>query len=142
MNITTLLATAKEFNAGRRWNRLGLLKIDDIDSPVREAMINSPMVQDAITSMMAATGSTREVCEDALLRAHNQGDILTPEELAGRLKAPVKWIAEKTRSRCKNPIPSIPMGRYVRFDWDAVVKWMESQSTNQTPKSVPRRRKV
>jgi hypothetical protein len=142
VNITTLLVTAKEFNATRRWNRPGLLKIDDIDSPVREAMIKSQMVQDAITSMMAATGSSREVCEDALMRAHNLGDILTPEELAERLKADVNWVKEKTRARCKNPIPSMPMGRIVRFDWDEVVKWLERQSTAKTEPIKPRRKRI
>ena len=44
------------------------------------------------------------------------GDILTPEELAGRLKVDVGWIYEKRRPRCKNPIPAIPMGKIIRFD--------------------------
>jgi hypothetical protein len=58
-------------------------------------------------------------------------DILTPKELAARLKVPEGWIFEKTRSRCENPIPSLRMGRFVRFDWVAVVKWLESEAVTQ-----------
>ena len=55
----------------------------------------------------------------------NLGQILTPEELADRLKVSVGWIYEKRRPRCARPIPAIPMGRTMRFDWDAVTKWLE-----------------
>ena len=55
----------------------------------------------------------------------NLGQILTPGELADRLKVSVNWIYEKRRPRCAKPIPAIPMGRTMRFDWDAVTKWLE-----------------
>jgi excisionase family DNA binding protein len=55
----------------------------------------------------------------------NLGQILTPEELADRLKVSVGWIYEKRRPRCPKPIPAIPMGRTMRFDWNAVTKWLE-----------------
>jgi excisionase family DNA binding protein len=51
-------------------------------------------------------------------------NILTPEELAGRLKVPKSWVFEKTRARCQNPIPHYRIGRYVRFDWTRVVEWL------------------
>ncbi len=51
-------------------------------------------------------------------------DILTPEELAARLKVPDSWVYEKTRGRCRNPIPCLRLGRYVRFDWTAVATWL------------------
>jgi len=78
--------------------------------------------------LIAEKGCSREDAEDALMRAHNPGEILTPNELAARLKVPVSWIYEKQRTRCKNPIPSKPKGRYVRFDWDEVTKWLENLS--------------
>jgi hypothetical protein len=53
------------------------------------------------------------------------GEILTPEELAERLKVTVAWITEKRRPRCPNPIPAIPIGKQIRFDWGSVVKWLE-----------------
>ena len=53
-------------------------------------------------------------------------DILTPEELAQRLKLPVSWVREKTRSRCPDPMPCFRIGRYVRFDWRRVAEWLAS----------------
>ena len=47
-------------------------------------------------------------------------DILTPKELAARLKVSVGWIKEKRRPRCKNPIPALPIGGELRFDWQAI----------------------
>jgi excisionase family DNA binding protein len=53
-------------------------------------------------------------------------DILTPEELAARLKVPKSWVYEKTRSRGRNqnPLPCLRLGRYIRFDWTKVVEWL------------------
>jgi len=96
--------------------------------PLDPRIANVPSIVKVIEGMMADTGCTREDAEDALTRAKNCGDILTHEELAERLKVPASWVYEKTRKRCRNPIPSIPLGRYIRFDWDAVVKWLEDQA--------------
>jgi hypothetical protein len=51
-------------------------------------------------------------------------DIITPEELAAGLKLPDFWVYEKTRGRCRNPIPCLRFGRYMRFDWTAVATWL------------------
>ena len=56
----------------------------------------------------------------------NPEHILTPQELAERLKVPLSWVFEKTRARCRNQIPCLRIGRYVRFDWTAVVTWLRS----------------
>ena len=53
-------------------------------------------------------------------------NILTPQELAERLKVPLSWVFEKTRARCRNQIPCLRIGRYVRFDWTAVVTWLKT----------------
>jgi len=122
--MTTLehaLNKAKEFNADRRWNRPGKIPLDPL-------LLKSPSVRKALNDMMAQMGCSRVDAEDAIMRGHNLGEILTPDELAARLKVPVSWIYEKQRTRCKNPIPSKPMGRYVRFDWDEVTKWLEGLS--------------
>ncbi len=52
-------------------------------------------------------------------------DILTPKELARRLKVPESWVFEKTRARQRNPLPALHIGRYVRFHWPAVAAWLE-----------------
>jgi hypothetical protein len=68
-------------------------------------------------------------------------DILTPEELAARLKVPDSWVYEKTRGRCRNPIPCLPLGRYVRFNWTSVAAWLAApQDTNPPRPDLPKRR--
>lgn len=121
MSMTEVLDRARAFNKSRRWNRPGKIPLDP-------AISNSPSIRKAIEGMMKDCGATREDAEDAIMRAHSLGEILTPEELAERLKVPVSWVYDKQRTRTKNKIPSKPMGRYVRFDWDEVVKWLESLS--------------
>jgi hypothetical protein len=64
-------------------------------------------------------------------------DILTPEELAARLKVPESWVYEKTRARCRNPIPCLRLGRYVRFDWLAVIKWLSTEADQQERAARP-----
>jgi hypothetical protein len=55
-------------------------------------------------------------------------DLLTPEELADRLKVPKSWVFEHTRNRAKvrnkMPLPCIRLGKYLRFSWVAVCDWM------------------
>jgi excisionase family DNA binding protein len=62
-------------------------------------------------------------------------DILTPEELAVRLKVKPGWVYEKLRPRQKNPIPVIKMGRFLRFHWPTVSEWLSSQQRH-TPKPM------
>lgn len=57
----------------------------------------------------------------------NPLEILTPEELAQRLKVSQRWIYEKSRRRCQNPLPTIRIGRYLRFDWTSVSAWLREQ---------------
>jgi predicted DNA-binding transcriptional regulator AlpA len=53
--------------------------------------------------------------------------ILTLAEIAVRLKVSERWVYEKTRNRCQNPLPTIRIGRYLRFDWVDVSLWLNSQ---------------
>ena len=54
--------------------------------------------------------------------------ILTLEELAQRLKVSPRWVYEKSRRRSTNPLPTIRIGRYLRFDWVEVSAWLRKQS--------------
>jgi excisionase family DNA binding protein len=53
--------------------------------------------------------------------------ILTLAEVAERLKVSERWVYEKTRGRCHNPLPVIRIGRYLRFDWTDVSSWLTEQ---------------
>ena len=63
-------------------------------------------------------------------RTINAEDILTSAELAGLLKVKESWLREKTRKRCRNPIPYLKLGKYIRYDWNAVSAWLQSTATN------------
>ena len=60
-------------------------------------------------------------------------EILTPEEVAKRLKVKVSWVYGKRRPGTKNPIPCLPLGRYIRFDWNAVLRWLDSIAVEELP---------
>jgi excisionase family DNA binding protein len=49
----------------------------------------------------------------------NDERLLDPDELAERLKVPVSWVYEQSRL---GKIPTIRIGRYVRFRLDEVLK--------------------
>jgi Helix-turn-helix domain len=62
-------------------------------------------------------------------------DLLTPAELAARLKVPTSWVYEQTRHRGvirkADPLPYRKMGRYLRFVWTEVVEWLDRQKGEQ-----------
>jgi predicted DNA-binding transcriptional regulator AlpA len=59
-------------------------------------------------------------------------DLLTPDELAQRLKVSRSWVFEQTRERAKvrnkTPLPCIRLGKYLRFSWVQVSEWMGRNS--------------
>jgi predicted DNA-binding transcriptional regulator AlpA len=62
-------------------------------------------------------------------------EILTPQQLARRLQLPVSWVYEQTRNRANvrnvAPMPHIKMGKYLRFSWQDVVRWMDVSLTKK-----------
>ncbi len=55
----------------------------------------------------------REVLQEVLASNGKPGGLLTPEELADRLKVPLTWIYEQSR---QGKIPTHRVGRYIRFN--------------------------
>jgi excisionase family DNA binding protein len=53
------------------------------------------------------------------IKVKADSELLGPEELAARLKVPVSWVYENSRL---GKIPSVKLGRYVRFRLDQVLK--------------------
>ena len=76
--------------------------------------------------------SVRSKHEPVPIAVHSPIDpsqILTLAELAERLKVSERWVYEKSRRRCLNPLPCIRIGRYLRFVWTDVSDWMRRQTT-------------
>jgi hypothetical protein len=88
-----------------------------------------PMSDQTATHNKAA--SSHFVIADAPIEPGkmNPMNLLTPEQLAGFLNVEVSWVYEQTRSRANqrdaDPLPCIRMGKYLRFYWPAVERWLE-----------------
>jgi len=52
--------------------------------------------------------------------------LLTIDELAQLLKVQTSWIYRRTMETGPGAIPRIKMGRYLRFEWEAVEAWLRS----------------
>lgn len=66
-------------------------------------------------------------CRMSAINLLEPKDILTPQELSKRLKVPLSWIYEKSRGRGQfsdAPFPVLHCGKYLRFEWPAVVEWL------------------
>jgi excisionase family DNA binding protein len=53
------------------------------------------------------------------IKAKAETELLGPEELAERLKVPISWVYEQSRL---GKIPTVRIGRYVRFKLNDVLK--------------------
>lgn len=52
---------------------------------------------------------------------------LTINELATLLKLPKSWIYSRTREKGSNRIPCTKIGKYLRFEENKVLSWIEHQ---------------
>jgi excisionase family DNA binding protein len=61
--------------------------------------------------------------------------LLDAAEVAERLAVPVSWVRAETRA---GRLPCLALGRYRRYEWPAVVAWLEDQRSGQWRKHRPR----
>lgn len=54
------------------------------------------------------------------------GRLLTAEEVAALLSLPTTWVYAAAR---RGEIPSVPLGRYVRFDEHDIAAWIATRKT-------------
>jgi hypothetical protein len=61
----------------------------------------------------------------------DSGDILTPEQLAGRLQVPVSWVYKHTDNSRKNGnrLPVLRCDGFLRFSWPDVCAWMRERNS-------------
>ena len=48
-------------------------------------------------------------------------------ELAEALSVPISWVYSRTRIKGDGQIPTIRCGKYVRFDIDEVMDWLQDK---------------
>ncbi len=53
----------------------------------------------------------------------------TVDEVADLLQVPRSWIYQRTRRRGADRLPHIKLGKYIRFEEDAVLAWLDHQRT-------------
>jgi excisionase family DNA binding protein len=61
--------------------------------------------------------------------------LLDAKEVAELLSVPATWVREQTRT---GDLPHLRLGRYVRFDQEAVLAWLETQRAGQWRKHSPK----
>ncbi len=54
-------------------------------------------------------------------------ELLTTDELAKYLKVPKSWVYSRTRETGPDSIPRIRVGRYNRFELNAVMEWLKNR---------------
>ena len=55
-------------------------------------------------------------------------DILTPQELAKRLKLPLSWVYKQSARSGPDSVPVLWCGMYLRFSWADVCSWLRSKN--------------
>jgi excisionase family DNA binding protein len=69
----------------------------------------------------ALLDAIRQAVKEAIREANGNGhaaELLTPKDLADRLKVPLSWVYQQSR---QGHIPTHRLGRYVRFDLQEVL---------------------
>ena len=60
-------------------------------------------------------------------RVTDVDELLTVDDLAKLLKVPKSWIYEHTRADCRDPLPSIRLGKYRRFIAADVQRYLQAR---------------
>ena len=61
------------------------------------------------------------------LQGAKNNSLVDSNTLAEYLKVPKSWVYEKTRDRSKGSIPRVMVGKYVRFNIQDVLEWLNRQ---------------
>ena len=78
----------------------------------------SPLLAEALAGILKPI--VAEAVKEALGRNGSEPKtLLTPEELADRLKVPLSWVYEQSR---QGNIPTHRLGRYIRFNLSEVIE--------------------
>ena len=55
-------------------------------------------------------------------------NLLSVDELANSLNVPKSWIYARSRESGEDAIPRLKVGKYVRFELDKVMAWLEDRN--------------
>jgi len=54
-------------------------------------------------------------------------NLLNVDQLAENLNVPKSWVYSRTRESGPESIPKIKVGKYIRFEINAVMRWLREQ---------------
>jgi excisionase family DNA binding protein len=57
-------------------------------------------------------------------------ELLTVSEVAAALRVPVSWVYDRTLRSGTEQIPHFKLGKYLRFRWSTIQKWLETLNRN------------
>ena len=58
-------------------------------------------------------------------------ELLTVDELAEKLRVPKSWCYSKSREIGPDAIPKIKVGKYLRFNLEDVMDWLQRQQDDR-----------
>jgi predicted DNA-binding transcriptional regulator AlpA len=58
-------------------------------------------------------------------------NLLSVDDLSETLNVPKSWVYSRSRETGPDAIPRIKVGKYVRFELDAVLAWLKEQSEEE-----------
>lgn len=64
----------------------------------------------------------------------NRIELVTISEMAAKLKVKPSWLYCRTKLTGENAIPRIKVGKYLRFNPEAVMNWIKKQYDGGTKK--------
>ena len=73
---------------------------------------------------------TESVKESTTAHTRGEGHLLTVREVADLLQVTTSWVYEHTRPQCAYPLPSIKLGKYLRFHSADLANFLRSNSAN------------
>jgi excisionase family DNA binding protein len=59
-------------------------------------------------------------------------NLITPDEMAERLKVPKSWLYSRTRETGPGSIPRVKVGKYIRFIESDVVEWLRHRTEQES----------
>ena len=79
---------------------------------------NNPQAVLGQTILDAIKDAVKEAVREAAAANGHCTELLSPEELAAKLKVPLSWVYEQSR---QDKIPTHRLGHYIRFDLQEVL---------------------
>lgn len=68
--------------------------------------------------------------------ANGHDRLLEAGEVAERLSVPESWVRAETRA---GRLPHVRLGRYRRYSWPAIERWLADQAGGGAPMARPRK---